>query len=1052
MHKLIGAALALGLVAATVSSPTSFALAAPSAPKIPLKNVSALAVPGGHITELSPSAPHIDPVLKTATGPVRVVIQFSDAPLTIFNGMGFKQLSRAGIQRTSAQAQRVYVNQLANAQQAFIAQATTLGATTLGQFTKSINGVAMQVDASRIDALAALPGVASVRGIVDYQLALTETVPYIGGTAVQATGITGKGIVVAVIDSGIDYTHANLGGPGTKAAYELAYGVGPTDTRNTITNSLFPSVKVMGGYDFVGESWPSGPEKPDPNPIDHEGHGTHVADIIAGVHGVAPGASLMAIKACSAVASSCSGLALLDAVEFALDPNQDGDLSDAADVINLSLGQDYGQSEDDLSYALGNAVRAGVVVVASAGNGADRPFKVSSPSSQPEVISVAQTNVPSAKTYPLKVDISGTITLISNTNTIPFAPITSGFSGLVAYVGRGCPGTAELPGATLPTADAYKADPSGKIALIDRGACAVSEKIDRVAKAGATAVLITNNVSGDPPTFSQGAGQTFVQTLVLALSDGNSLKEALFALNPIVVTLSTAAFVPLVGSMVASSSRGPSDSYAAIKPEIGAPGASVSAVAGSGTGVEPFGGTSGAAPMVSGAAALLLSAHPDYSPRDIKSLLVNTAETKILVNPATKPGVLAPITSIGGGEVRVDRAAKATTAAWAADDDNPALSFGYHPVTSDTSYKKRVIVRNFGNAERTYTIKPSFRYADDAASGAVTLTVPATITVAANGAQTFVAELAVNAAKLPVWPFSFGNTGDGPLLQQVEFDGYVTISDATDSVHLPWQILPHKSAAVSTSATQLSLTKTDQVTLTNASPVNAGDVDVFTLTGVSPPKSKDIIPNPGDNHYIVDLKATGFRPVQISAPGEVLAYGIQFAISTWDTRPTPLYPGGFNVFVDVNRDGKFDYVIYNSEAGGFGSTGQCIVNVLDLKTGTTTAYFYCDGNFQSGNIILTVPLSALGLTLDSEFSFEVDAYDNYFSGALNDAIYYMTSIVGSPKYYSDQDAVTVPAGNTQSLTVLKGNEWWSENFQVDGLLLIYRDAVPGHESQIVRVK
>jgi subtilisin family serine protease len=95
------------------------------------------------------------------------------------------------------------------------------------------------------------------------------------------------------------------------------------------------------GFDFVGEVWPNGPRAPDPDPIDAEGHGTHVADIEAGkstdgLHaGVAPDATLLAIKACSSVSTACSGIALLLALDFSLDPNGDGDIADAADVINM---------------------------------------------------------------------------------------------------------------------------------------------------------------------------------------------------------------------------------------------------------------------------------------------------------------------------------------------------------------------------------------------------------------------------------------------------------------------------------------------------------------------------------------------------------------------------------------------------------------------------------------------------------------------------------------------------------------------------------------------
>ena len=257
-----------------------------------------------------------------------------------------------------------------------------------------------------------------MRPLHDYRLDLSETVPYIGATAVQNAGFDGTGVRVAVLDTGIDYTHKFLGGPGTVAAYKNAYGTTTTDTKNTTTDGLFPTSKVVGGYDFVGDQWPNGPLAPDPDPIDcgpsaipapcAGGHGTHVADIIAGndgaAHkGVAPGATLYAVKTCSSVSTSCSGVALLQGMEFALDPNGDGDISDAVDVVNMSLGTSYGEILDDLAEASAIASQLGVVVVAAAGNDADRPYIVSSPSMAPEVISVAQTQVPSAVEHQMTI-------------------------------------------------------------------------------------------------------------------------------------------------------------------------------------------------------------------------------------------------------------------------------------------------------------------------------------------------------------------------------------------------------------------------------------------------------------------------------------------------------------------------------------------------------------------------------------------------------------------------------------------------------------------------
>ncbi|MCS7062329.1 MAG: S8 family serine peptidase, partial [Anaerolineae bacterium] len=396
-RRFVGIAAAASLVISTVGQ------ASASTPS-PIAEVSPERAP----TEVRAELP------KRLSGPVEVVVQLSAPSLSEYATQMQAQQGRAA---TAAQ-QRAYAAQLTNIQNAFLRNARTLGATELARVSKALNAVIVSIDAAQIGKLAALPGVKSVRPVRHYERDLNQTVPYIGAGFVHNTlGITGTGVTVAVLDSGIDYTHANLGGPGTPAAYEAAWGTSISDTRNTtVTVSTgFPTAKVIGGYDFVGELWPTfGARSEDPNPIDAPpapiaagGHGTHVADIIAGRNvsdthrGVAPGAQLYAVKVCSSVSSSCNGIALLKGMDFALDPNGDDDLSDAADIINMSLGASYGQKEDDLSEAAANAVRAGVVVVASAGNSADRPYITGSPSSAPEVIAVAQTQMPGAKAYPL---------------------------------------------------------------------------------------------------------------------------------------------------------------------------------------------------------------------------------------------------------------------------------------------------------------------------------------------------------------------------------------------------------------------------------------------------------------------------------------------------------------------------------------------------------------------------------------------------------------------------------------------------------------------------
>ena len=129
-----------------------------------------------------------------------------------------------------------------------------------------------------------------------------------------------------------------------------------------------------------------------------------MADIIGGVAGVGPGVEMHAVKVCSAVSTSCSGVALLLGMDYALDPNADGVTDDRVDIINMSLGSDYGQAfDDDLSQAVENATDVGVLTVAAAGNGSDHPYVSGTPAATPSALSVAQTAVPSAELALLEV-------------------------------------------------------------------------------------------------------------------------------------------------------------------------------------------------------------------------------------------------------------------------------------------------------------------------------------------------------------------------------------------------------------------------------------------------------------------------------------------------------------------------------------------------------------------------------------------------------------------------------------------------------------------------
>ena len=849
----------------------------------------------------------------------------------------------------------------------------------LAEIQVVMNAVLIEVDAATLGSIAEDPAVQRVAPVGDYELDLSETVPYIGAAAVQAAGYDGTGVRVAVLDSGIDYTHANLGGGGTLADYEAAYGTSPSDLRNTTRDGLFPTAKVVDGYDFVGEAWVSsisGPAlAPDPDPIDFEGHGTHVADIIGGSGGVAPGVDLYAVKVCSALSTACSGVALIQGMEFAVDPDGNGDPADAVDIINMSLGSDYGQAfDDDLSQAVENAATLGVLTVASAGNGADKPFVAGTPSVTPAALSVAETHVPSATLQLLEVDgvdYPGVFQPWS-------VPLSGVISGPVQYgdgAGGNRNGCAPFAPGSL----------TGLIVLVDRGACNFTLKISNISQAGGLAGLIGLVAPGAPFSGGDGGDRPIdIPGYMISQADSNAIKASIG--NPGTGTFDPANQLPLIGQMVGSSSRGPASNSHIIKPEIGAPGASISAIAGSGTGTGPFGGTSGAAPMVAGSAALLLQAEPALSPPEVKARLVNTGETNIDTDPFRG---LAPITRLGGGEVRVDAAVDTPLAAWDADTLLPTLSFGHIDVAQNqVKLKKTLFVQNYSDSRMMLDVTPTFRYQDDVDSGAVAVTVsPGSVNLQAGASRNIEVELTITGANLPGNFMNSGSQGaNGDALTANEFDGYVVLEGGGESVHVPWQVLPRQAARVVPAPnSQLVFRGGDvaEVKLDNKG-VGIAQNDAYSLIAVSPNQPEG---GPGALSPTPDIRAVGVNtfPVPAGFCSGQESFIWAFAVNTWE-RQSHLVPVSHQVILDVDQDGTDDYVVLNRDVSGPTtiSDGRQVTWVLDLGTGGLSAFFFAEHSTVTGNTVLYICAEQVGLTGTDMLSTNVDAtvyaQDFYFGG------------------------------------------------------------------------
>jgi len=472
--------------------------------------------------------------------------------------------------------------------------------------------------------------------------------------------------------------------------------------------------------------------------------------------------------------------------------------------------------------------------------------------------------------------------------------------------------------------------------------------------------------------------------------------------------------------------------FQTIKPEIGAPGASLSAEVGTGTGETAFGGTSGAAPMVSGPAALLVQAFPNRTPLQIKAMLMNSAETTVFTNQALLPGGLAPITRIGGGELRVNRALGLNTIAYNRDSLSAALSFGALEAATPLVVSQRLTIENLSGSYKSYTVTPTFRYADDQASGAVKVLTRSRIHVSGRGRESLEVVLVIDPTKLPDWTLDGGSLGGrGDLLNGPEYDGYITLTSGSEKLSVPWHVLPRKAAATIAS---LSGGKAGPSVKLRNFGFDAGEYEVFSLTGQSTKLPRPGAGDPGtagSNEAVIDLRSVGVR---YAADADV----IEFAINTNGRRAHPAYPGGFEVDIDTNGDGVPDFAVYNSELGAFGTSGQTVVNVVDLATGAGGIYYYADADLNSGNIILTAPASVMGLTPGQTISFDVLAYDNYFSGNVSDSIAGMRFTPGSARYAAATGITgSVPRLSSANLPVVTSTVADTASSE-SGLLLMYR--------------
>lgn len=893
----------------------------------------------------------------------------------------------------------------------------------LYRLTTADNGVAVLASTADVDRLRSLSGVHSVVSLPKHERTNAMSVPAIGAPAAWAApgGLTGQGVRVGVIDTGIDYVHRAFGGSGDPA--DLTYArssaanpalSGPPSPSFTVTRPgggpLYPSARVVGGFDFAGDAYDAdnaatAVPRPDQNPLDCPltaggGHGTHVAGTVGGDGvasdggtlawqsawppatapvvgtGVAPGASLLALRV-----FGCNGTTNLvpRAIEWAIDPNGDGDTSDHLDVLNLSLGAPFGSQEDPSTVAMQNAVAAGVVVVTSAGNSGDQTYQMGSPGVAPRAITVA--NMASGG-WRDAIEVTGA-SPASGANGLQEATFAVDFrwdgltTPVVAALHRP---TSNVTGCTA-FGSGEQAAINGRIVVLDwlsggTSPCGSAARVANARNAGAVGVVLATTdpvigvsiagIAAIPSAYVAGPTRS---RLLAALADGGATVR--FDRN----NVATGYDASRADTVNDSSSRGPAGG-GGLKPDLAAPGTDIrSAAAGTGHGAVALSGTSMAAPHVAGAMAILRQRHPTWTVEELKAAAVNTADPDLYAGPGHTGARHTPA-RVGTGTIDVAAAVETDVVAFADDADGAVgVSFGplRIPVGAPFVRDRAIAVVNHGTTAATYAIQVDER---GAVPGVVwQLPDGPTITVPAGERRSFVLRLRVDdpaqlrnvrdATLAPSQP-----TSSGTLLRRrwlAEATGLVRLSAAgrpTLSVAAHASVRPAAATHATTTAVELPAGATGGTIPLAGSAFSTGSTvtdfaarrTMLELQATSPQRTVAS----GDPAY----RRADVRYVGVGASSDDITFGVV----SWGPSPAPAGFRDVEIAIDANRDGTPERYVYPSRLKDSDIFVTCIWNALtDTSTGCYLASSAPDvaaaegGTYDSEILTMTVPRSAIGL-------------------------------------------------------------------------------------------
>ena len=682
----------------------------------------------GRLTAVNNQDVKFIPEPEFAEGEHTYIVRLRDSAVANYQGEipGFKATSPQHVKSTSqakgtgktgnvklnAAAPEVknYVSFLKVKQERFLTSASAAIGTQLEPLTTyqyALNGIAVRMTQAQAIKMAELPEVIYIERERIEQLETDVSQALIGSPKVwdgSATGTKamGEGVVVAIIDSGINSDHASfadIGGDGYDHTNPLGQGIYIGDCKTDFASMCNDKLIGVRSYPEITDIYDDekifGATPPAKNGEDYGGHGSHVASTAAGnilldvpyvdgevgklegdgiatglkfaqISGVAPHANIIAYQICRPgdagdKYSGCPTVPILKAIDDAI--------KDGVDVINFSIsggGNPWNSATEQGFLAARNA---GIFAAVAAGN--TRPATATS-------AAITQSPYSTPKNAPWYTSVANSThnrevvrELEFNGKTFEFTPgsgpvQTEVVKGLPVFAGS--VDATNVEGCKVFPADAFK----DKIAVIKRGTCDFTTKVSGALAAGAKAVIVYNRDGEGNDRLKMASLETLnIPAVFIGNTDGVALIEAMAAnpaveltLTPTPQAISREADVLSAGSLI-----GPNATNDVIVPSVAAPGSDIYAAYSdqqfghdkSGTNPADFtlmSGTSMASPHVAGAGALLKSLHKDWTPDNIRSALMLTATTAQAMKKADAKTVADPF-DVGAGRIRVDLAAKA---------------------------------------------------------------------------------------------------------------------------------------------------------------------------------------------------------------------------------------------------------------------------------------------------------------------------------------------------------------------------------------------------------